>query len=201
MIETYSLSHKGGQEKYVDDVLMKVGKVLSLCVIDGSVFLAENIGYSEVFQRLFSISEKAEDFSQLCERFENEIPKNTDFILLRATDDELFVHRHGKTRAYIVKNGEIKLLANGVIGVENDDRIIVGTDGFYDTLTREGVLADALTADSCEEWMDYVVHRISDVNMLTEANLTAVTLIVRSSDDFTKTYTPGKRRIIRPDDF
>ena len=54
---------------------------------------------------------------------------------------------------------------------------------FFKFLTKEAILADAVTSISAEEWMDFLVSRISDINMLKGDNLSAVTFIVRNTED------------------
>ena len=84
--------------------------------------------------------------------------------------------------AYIVQNGELKMLPNGMTSLEDGDRVICCTGEFMRSLNDIAILSDAVISDSAEEWMDNLVCRISDKNRLSEGNLTAVTMIVRSGD-------------------
>ena len=79
-------------------------------------------------------------------------------------------------RAKIVRQGQISLLPNGYFGLSSDDRIICATSNFFKFLNDEGILADALVAGTCNEWMDMMVRRISDQTQLKCGNLSAVTL-------------------------
>ena len=80
-----------------------------------------------------------------------------------------------------MSKGQISLLPNGFYGLSPEDRIICATENFFDNITDEGILADALVADSCNEWMNMMIRRISDLTQLKCGNLSAVTLIVRGS--------------------
>ena len=64
------------------------------------------------------------------------------------------------------------------IGRDTDvgDRLVCATSNFYRFLTDEGILADALVSDTCSEWMNMMIRRISDQNQLKCGNLSAVTL-------------------------
>ena len=57
-----------------------------------------------------------------------------------------------------------------------DDRIVCATAKFYKNISDEGILADALVADSCSEWMNMMIRRISDQTQLRCGNLSVVTL-------------------------
>ena len=51
---------------------------------------------------------------------------------------------------------------------------------FFKYLSEDGILADALVADSCSEWMNMLIRRISDQTQLRCGNLSAVTLKLNS---------------------
>ena len=82
--------------------------------------------------------------------------------------------------AKIVRNGQINILPNGYFGLSSDDRIICATSNFFKYLNDEGILADALVAGSCDDWMNMMVRRISDQTQLKCGNLSAVTLKLNS---------------------
>ena len=103
----------------------------------------------------------------------------SEFLVLRIEGHHIACFRKGGVKAKIVINGDLKLLPNGIFGLNDGDRILVATDNFYSHLTNEGILADALVTDSCSEWMNLLVRRISDANQLKCGNLSAVTLLVR----------------------
>ena len=71
----------------------------------------------------------------------------------------------------------------GLQKIDNEDRIIFATDRFFRYLNKEAILADAVTSISAEEWMDFMINRISDINMLKGDNLSAITFIVRNTEN------------------
>ena len=103
-------------------------------------------------------------------------------MLIRIDDKHIEIERHGKVYAYIVQNGELKMLPNGMTSLEDEDRVICCSGEFLKCLNEIAILSDAVVSESAEEWMDNLVCRISDKNRLSEGNLTAVTMIVRSGD-------------------
>ena len=84
--------------------------------------------------------------------------------------------RRGEVCAKIIRNGQISILPNGYFELSPDDRLVCATSNFYKYLNDEGILADALVADTCSEWMNMMIRRISDQNQLKCGNLSAVTL-------------------------
>ena len=106
-------------------------------------------------------------------------PGNAEYLVLRIEGNSIACFRHGGVMAKIVINGDLKMLPNGIFGLNDGDKILVATENFYSSLTDEGILADALVSDTCAEWMNLMVRRISDTNQLKCGNLSAVTLLVR----------------------
>ena len=49
-------------------------------------------------------------------------------------------------------------------------------------------------ATNCEEWMNYMLYRVSSLDMLSGPNLTAVTIMVRF-DEAMKLYTISSKKI------
>ena len=194
MIETYRLSHNGGQDKHCDDVLVRVGKVLWLVVVQGSKEITATRIFADAFQKVFATCADDSAFTDLCEKYEKLVPHIFDYMIMKVSDSELSVFRHGSVKGYLVRNGEIKLLPNGTISANDEDRILVATQTLYEKITPEGILADGLMATNCEEWMNYMLYRVSSLDMLSGPNLTAVTIMVRF-DEAMKLYTISSKKI------
>ncbi|HAW16209.1 MAG: hypothetical protein IJ869_01810 [Clostridiales bacterium] len=181
MIEYYTIKHRGGEEEYTDNLFMNYGSTMTIMLLYSS--------RSEEFAKPHALMiEEAiknchgKDFGDLMKEIAKIVPGDLDYFLLQATDDWIKTDRHGKVYAYIVKNGELKLLPNGQFGLEDEDRIVCGTYSFFEKLSDPAILSDASTSISSEEWMDNLICRISEQTMLAGDNLTAVTMIVRSDD-------------------
>ena len=165
MIETYSFSHNGGLEEYNDEVFVGFGSFTVAVVVNG-------------------MNDK-----EMCRRVSLAVSRvlRTDFEHMSFDDITYIISKivkhDGGIKAFIIKDGDIKQITNGLMKISNEDRIICGTDRFFKFLTKEAILADAVTSISAEEWMDFLVSRISDINMLKGDNLSAVTFIVRNTED------------------
>ena len=180
MIEYFLLMHKGGRPSYTDGVFPIVNPELTIGLIS-----SENLGdNSEAIVKLFkdTLGSEAETrgFKALSEEILNRLPDNAEFMILRITDTRIDSLRRGRVYGKIVKAGELKMLPNGVFGLEDEDRIVCGNEEFFMHLQDEAIYADSMFAESSQEWMEYMVRRISDANWLSGNNLSAVTLIVRS---------------------
>lgn len=190
MIEYYTLMHKGGNEEYTDNIFLNFGSSLTVLILNTSTALqqvdddTEKLRLVENGKIAGSVVNSASDlpFEPLRDFLNETILPSTDHMLIRIKDDMIQVDRKGKIYAKIVKDGDLKLLPNGRFGLENEDRVVCGTGEFFKHLSNPGVLSDALISESCKEWMDNMVCRISEQNMLAEGDLTAVTFIVRGDE-------------------
>lgn len=174
--------HNGGADNYADNIFHNyIGPLLTVLICCGSnVPEGENPSFDAAGSVISAGIKKA--FDDISDAVSKSIPADSEYLLMRISDKAVKIERHGSIIPYIVKGGELRVLPNGVFGLENDDRIICGSKNFYDNLSVPAILADAVTAMSCEEWMDNLICRISDSNMLSCGNLTAVNFIVRSDD-------------------
>jgi len=181
MIENYMLMHKGGLNDYTDSIFVNYASTLTMVVIytpqDTKLSLIEEANVKGLIQS--SGKMKFEEVSKML----TPILEKKSYMFIRVDDKEIITERHGKVYASIVKSGELLMLPNGKFSLEDEDRIICFTEEFKKHITDLQMLADALTCDNAEEWMDNMICRISDKNRLSEGNLTAVTMIVRSGDD------------------
>ena len=182
MIEYYTFKHPGVEEKYRDEVFLTLGEHTTIAIFNGSKLGSSSETARKLFVDILSGKNAQDNFDSMSQDIENAIPENAEYMALRIDDAWINSIRRGGVLAKIVKNGELKVLPNGVFGLENDDRIVCATEAFFNYIPDEGILASALTAESCEEWMSFLVQRISDINELKCENLSCVTLIVRSED-------------------
>ena len=190
MIETYSFSHSGGLEEYNDEVFVGFGSFTVAVVINGmndhEMCRRVSLAVSRVLKNDFE-NMTFDDITYIISKI---VKHNDEYAIIRITDNEIELEQHGGIKAFIVKDGDLKQLTNGMMKIENEDRIICGTDRFFRYLTKEAILADAVTSISAEEWMDFLVSRISDVNMLKGDNLSAVTFIVRNTENVRIDHLP-----------
>lgn len=178
MIEYYTLSHKGGQEEYRDNIFMDYAKQLTMLMLfsskDENFTLANGISANALITGSASVS-----LEKLIEKIEKEIPPTCNYLLLRIDDKHTDIHRRGSVYAKIIKRGEIITLSNGFHSLEDGDQICCGTKEFFKNITDNALLADAMTSISSEEWMDYLCCRVSEATHFEGENLSAVTMIVR----------------------
>lgn len=182
MIENYILMHKGGQEEYRDSVFVNYSSALTLAILylpnEAEFSVSDEASVSALVQGSSKMR-----FTDLSESIYPILTNLKNYMLIRIDDKHIMIERHGKVYAYIVQNGELKMLPNGMTSLEDGDRVICCTGEFMRYLNDIAILSDAVVAESAEEWMDNLVCRISDRNRLSEGNLTAVTMIVRSGDN------------------
>jgi len=182
MIEYYTFKHPGGEESYEDEVYLTIVPQVTIAIFYGSKLGESRTASAKIFSDVLGGENAQNDFRLMAEEIEHRIPDNAEYIALRISDEQFDSVRRGGVCAKIIKNGELKSLPNGIFKLENEDRIVCGTDNFFKQLTDEGIIADASCSISSEEWMDNMVTRISDANRIICGNLSAVTLIVRSKD-------------------
>ena len=179
MIEYHTFKHRGESESYNDEVFLTVVPSVTVAVFFGSAMQNNSKVSPEMFSGLLAEVSKDRDFARMCSVLDERLPGNAEYLVLRIEGNHIACFRKGGVAARIVINGDLRMLPNGVFGLNTGDRILVATDNFYSCLTDEGILADALVTDSCYEWMNLLVRRISDMNQLKCGNLSAVTLLVR----------------------
>ena len=183
MIEYYTLMHKGSKDEYTDNIFMNFGSTVTVLMLSDSgedpIPLPEEV---KTRVSTYITACRGIPFEEVSTKLKGYIPVGTDYMLIHINDTSINIERHGQIYASIVKRGEIKMLPNGPFSIEDDDRVVCGTAEFFKYLSKPAILSDALTAESCEEWMDNLVCRISDKTHLAEGNLTAVTLIVRKDE-------------------
>ncbi len=175
MIEYYTFKHRGAADEYKDEVFLRLVPNLTVAIFNGSK-LDSPKSQSLLFSEILSSEEGRNGIDYLNKTFEECLDKDSEYLILRVEQKGIESIRKGDVRAKIVRHGQISLLPNGYFGLSSDDRIICATDNFFKFLTNEGILADALVADSCNDWMDMMVRRISDQSQLKCGNLSAVTL-------------------------
>lgn len=183
MIEYYAFKHRGDAATYDDALHMCIIPTTTMVLYYGS---HQNENYkrdSEMLTDIFASDYVQSDFSVLCQVLEATITKDAEYMLLRISDSEIISVRCGDIGAKIVMGGEMRSLPNGRFGLHTCDRIVCGTGKFFEKLTDEAILCDALVSEDCSEWMNLMVRRISDVNELRCGNLTAVNFIVRGQTD------------------
>ena len=179
MIEYFTFKHSGESDTYQDEVYLTVVPSVTVAVFYGSSIRSQTNVTPKMFSGLLAEVSPDEDFNRMCRVLDERLSGNTEYLVLRIEGNQIACFRRGGVTAKIVLNGDLRMLPNGIFGLNQGDRILVATDNFYSHLTNEGILADALVTDSCSEWMNLLVRRISDANQLKCGNLSAVTLLVR----------------------
>ena len=179
MIEYYTFKHRGESESYKDEVYLTVVPSVTVAVFYGSVHNDKTVVSPEMFSGLLAEVSPDLDFNRMCSVLNERLPGNAEYLVLRIEGKSIACFRRGGVSAKLVINGDLRMLPNGIFGLNDGDRLVVATDKFFSCLTDEGILADALVTDSCSEWMSLMVRRISDVNQLKCGNLSAVTLLVK----------------------
>ena len=182
MIEYYLFTHKGGEQTYNEGVFPIANLDLSIGIIS-SANLGENCARNvRIFKEILGSDMIQGNLSDLSGVIDKNLADEAEYMVLRISDEKIESIRRGGVYGKIVKDGELKVLPNGVMRLEDEDRIVCGTEEFFSNLADESILADSMFAESSQEWMEYLIRRISDVNWLSGGNLSAVTFIVRSGD-------------------
>ncbi len=176
MIEYYTFKHRGDEMEYKDEVFLRLTPTLTVAIFDGSRLESAPKSQSLLFSEILSSEEGSKKLDELCEVFDDCLDHDAEYLILRVAGNGIECVRHGDVCAKIVSGGQIHILPNGFFGLSRDDRILCATANFYKPLTDEGILADALVANSCGDWMNMLVRRISDQTQLKCGNLSAVTL-------------------------
>jgi hypothetical protein len=175
LIEYYTFKHRGADEEYKDEVFLRLVPNLTVAIFNGSK-LDSPKSQSLLFSEILSSDEGSKGIDFLNTVFEDCLDEDSEYLILRVENEGIESIRRGSVCAKIVRQGQISLLPNGYFGLSSDDRIVCATSNFFKSLSDEGILADALVADSCNEWMNMMVRRISDQTQLKCGNLSAVTL-------------------------
>ena len=183
MIEAYSFSHGGGLEEYNDEVFLGFGAFTVSVIVNGNDDAECRKRESYVASKIFKTDFKRFTFDDLSYLIFRNVRRSDEYLLTGITDEKLETEIHGGIRGFIIRDGEIWNVTNGVIALENEDRILFATDRFLETLSYEAILADAVTSISAEEWLHFLVCRISDATRLKGKNLSAVAFIVRKTED------------------
>lgn len=179
MIEYYTFKHRGDDDEYKDEVFLRLVPTLTVALFNGSK-LDSPKSQSLLFSEILSSEEGSKSIDFLNNIFDECLDAGSEYLILRVEKAGIESIRRGDVYAKIVRNGLISLLPNGYFGLSADDRIVCATSNFYKYLSDEGILADALVADSCSDWMNMLIRRISDQTQLRCGNLSAVTLKLNS---------------------
>jgi len=176
VIEYYTFKHKGNASEYLDEVYLTLVPNMTVAMFYGSKISDGARSQALLFSELLNSDEGRKSIADLNNVMEQYLEPGSEYLLLRSINNGIECFRRGDVLAKIVRNGQLNLLPNGYFGLSSDDRIICATSNFFKYLTDVGILADALVAENCSEWMNMMVRRISDQNQLRCGNLSAVTL-------------------------
>lgn len=179
MIDRACFKHKGNAEHYCDEVFLSESPCFVAAVFCGKEEYINSLSCSFVLSEILKDSSAEDKLEDICLSLEEKIPEDVEYLILRI-DQSLMVDsfKRGQVRAFIVNNGEMMILPNGVYGLKEGDMLLLAVRNFYSNLTNEGMLSDALISSDCNEWMDYLVRRVSDKTELLCGNLSAVCIRV-----------------------
>ena len=175
MIEYFTFKHRGGADEYKDEVFLRLVPNLTVAIFNGNK-LDSPKSQSLLFSEILSSDEGNKSIDYLTRVFEECLDKGSEYLILRVEQKGIECIRRGDVCAKIVRQGQINLLPNGYFGLSSDDRIICATTNFFNYISDEGILADALVSGSCSEWMHMMIRRISDQTQLKCGNISTVNL-------------------------
>lgn len=181
MIETYTFRHMGGDTKQREDIFVRFGSSMCIEILNGSLDPDFEACALDVVNLNNSFDDNSK-FDDILDQIDKKVNNRTSYMILRITDNSIEVFNNSTCKAYIIKNGEIKTIPNGYNGIEDGDKIICGTENFFKTLTPEAVLIDAVSSISSEEWIDFLITRISQKTKLSQGNIAAASFIVRGEE-------------------
>ena len=176
MIEYYTFKHRGDALDYTDEIFLRLIPDLTVAIFYGSKIAQAPKSQALLFSEILSSEEGSKSIDYLSTVFEECLDEGSEYLILKVLKNGVECFRRGEVYAKIIKDGQILLLPNGFFGMSPDDRIVCSTAKFYKNISDEGILADALVADSCSEWMNMMIRRISDQTQLRCGNLSVVTL-------------------------
>jgi len=176
LIEYYTFKHRGDALEYLDEVYLTLIPNMTVAIFYGSHLDEGARSQTLLFSEILNSEEGAKSIPDLNAVMEECLDNDSEYLLLRSVDNGIECYRRGQVSAKIIRNGQISILPNGFFCLSSDDRLVCATSNFYKYLSDEGILADALVAESCGEWMNMMIRRISDQNQLKCGNLSAVTL-------------------------
>jgi len=179
LIEYYTFKHRGAADEYKDEIFLRLVPNLTVAIFNGNK-LDSPKSQSLLFSEILSSDEGNKSIDYLTSVFEECLDKGSEYLILRVEQKGIESIRRGDLSAKIVRQGQISLLPNGYFGLSSDDRIICATSNFFNCISDEGILADALVASTCSEWMNMMIRRISDQSQLKCGNLSAVNLKLNS---------------------
>lgn len=179
MIDRACFKHKGNAEHYCDEVFLSEAPCFVAAVFCGKEEYINSLSCSFVLSEILKDSKEDDSLEQICKVLEEKIPEDVEYLILRI-DGHLKADslKRGQVRAFIVNNGEMMILPNGIFGLKEGDMLVCAVKNFYSNLTNEGMLSDALISSDCSEWMDYMIRRVSDKTELLCGNLSAVCIRV-----------------------
>ena len=175
MIEYYTFKHRGASDEYKDEVFLRLVPNLTVAIFNGNK-LDSPKSQSLLFSEILSSEEGSKGIDFLNKTFDECLDADSEYLILRVEQKGIESIRKGDVCAKIVRQGLITILPNGYFGLSSDDRLVCATANFFKYISDEGILADALVADTCNEWMNMMIRRISDQTQLKCGNLSAVTL-------------------------
>ena len=176
MIEYYTFKHRGDSLEYLDEVYLTLIPNMTVAMFYGSNLAEGARSQAMLFSEILNSDEGAKSIPDLNKVMEEYLDDQSEYLLLRSVKNGIECYRRGQVSAKIIRNGQISILPNGFFGLSSDDRLVCATSNFFKYLNDEGILADALVAETCSEWMNMMIRRISDQNQLKCGNLSAVTL-------------------------
>ena len=176
MIEYYTFKHRGDDIEYSDEIFFRSSFPITIAIFYGSKLETAPRSQALLFSEILSSEEGSKSIPDIENVLEDSLDEDAEYFVLRVLDKGIESTRRGDVSAKIVRNGQINLLPNGYFGLTDEDWIICATSNFYKYLSDEGILADALVAGSCNEWMNMMIRRISDQTQLKCGNLSAVNL-------------------------
>ncbi|MBR6880508.1 MAG: hypothetical protein IKN14_05455 [Clostridiales bacterium] len=183
MIEYYTLMHRGGRDDYLDNVYINHGEKLTAFLYYGSSDRTTEVRSNEAKLAGAVVSGgRGRPFDEIASDVAMYMGNESEYLLIRISNEEVMIDSRGGVYAMIAKKGDVRRLPNGLMKLDNGDRIVCGTTRFYKKLTKPAIYTDAMISFSSEEWMDFMVCRISEQTMLSEGNLTAITFIVRNDE-------------------
>ncbi len=179
MVEYACFKHKGNAENYCDEVFLAESPCFTVAIFCGKEEYINSLSCSFQLSEILKDTTEDDDLEPICKDLNEKIPEDIEYLILRI-DSKLQVNtlRRGGVLAWIVNNGEMMTLPNGIYGLKEGDMLVCAVKNFYSNLTNEGMLSDALISSDCNEWMDYMIRRVSDKTELLCGNLSAVCIRV-----------------------
>jgi len=130
MVEYACFKHKGNAENYCDEVFLAESPCFTVAIFCGKEEYINSLSCSFQLSEILKDTTEDDDLEPICKDLNEKIPEDIEYLILRI-DSKLQVNtlRRGGVLAWIVNNGEMMTLPNGIYGLKEGDMLAFSAFG------------------------------------------------------------------------